>query len=394
MKSSRTSAICVIVAVALLAACGSDDDAASSATTTAEASAESSASSAADTTVAAENTTAVEQSTVAVETTVAATETTATASADVDTTPAIVAAANAFLDTLADDERSSVSFDFTDTTQRQLWSNLPEGLFQRDGLMWGDLREETQNAWLALMQVTLSADGYERVLAEWTADDQLAGDGGLSYGMQYYWVAIIGTPSETEPWQWQWGGHHVTVNATVVGSEISLTPSFIGVQPGTYDLDGNEIRPLGDIEDEAFALVDSLDATQQGAAVLGDTLIDLVLGPGEDGRTIESEGLAGSAMTAEQQAAMLQLIGHYGELANDEDAAARMAELEAGLADTYFAWYGPTTAGSGMYFRITGPTIVIEYSGQSMGGDAADHVHGIYRDPTNDYGAALGAGLS
>ena len=70
-----------------------------------------------------------------------------------------------------------------------------------------------------------------------------------------------------------------------------------------------------------------------------------------------------------------------------------MAELKANIDKTYLAWYGPTTAGSGIYFRVTGPNVVIEYSGQSMGGNTANHIHGIYRDPTNDYGAALGAGL-
>jgi len=147
------------------------------------------------------------------------------------------------------------------------------------------------------------------------------------------------------------------------------------------------VRPLGDIEDEAFALVNSLDATQQGAAILGSTSIDLVLGPGQDGKTIQPEGLPASQMNADQQAALLKLISHYAGLVNDTAAAARMAEIQSGLDKTYFAWYGPTTPGSAAYFRITGPTIVVEYSPQQMGGDPANHIHGIYRDPTNDYGA-------
>jgi uncharacterized protein DUF3500 len=170
--------------------------------------------------------------------------------------------------------------------------------------------------------------------------------------------------------------------------EHRADPSFIGVQPGQYtDANGNTIRPLGDIEDEAFALVNSLDATQQKVAVLGSSTIDLVLGPGQDGKTIQAEGLPAAQMTADQQAALLKLIGHYTGLANDTTAAARMAEVKSTLDQTYFAWYGPTTKGSAAYFRITGPTLVIEYSPQQMGGDAANHIHGIYRDPTNDYGA-------
>jgi hypothetical protein len=311
-------------------------------------------------------------------------------------TPNIVAAANAFLATLNDTEKESVLFDWTDIEQKQRWSNFPQGLFERTGLMWGNMSETQQNAWLQVMQATLSSEGHNRVIAEWNADDVLAaqeggsaGPGGqLQFGKQYYWIALIGTPSETEPWQWQWGGHHVTINATIVGPTISLTPSFIGVQPATYiDANGNTVRPLGDIEDEAFALVNSLDATQQQAAILGDTPIDLVLGPGQDGKTLQPEGLPASQMTTDQHAALLKLIGHYTGLVNEEDAAARMAELQSTLDQTYFAWYGPTTPGSAAYFRITGPTLVIEYSPQQMGGDPANHIHGIYRDPTNDYGA-------
>ena len=354
-----------------------------------------------------------------------------------DATPKIVAAANAFLATLDSTQKASVQFEWSNTAQKQRWSNLPEGLYTRAGLRWGTLSAAQQNAWLAVMQATLSTAGYNRVMAEWDADDALAaaqgsssgtgttgtpatgaagggtppadnagrtppagggtgGGGGLLFGKRYYWVALIGAPSATTAWQWQWGGHHVTVNATIVGANISLTPTFIGAQPASYtDASGKIVRPLGDIEDEAFALLNSLDATQQKAAVLGSTGIDLVLGPGQDGKTIQAEGLAASQMNTTQQTALLTLIGHYTGLVNDDDAVARTAEIKAGLAQTYLAWYGPTTKGSAAYFRIAGPTVVIEYSPQGGGGTgtglggslSTDHIHGIYRDPTNDYGA-------
>ena len=380
-----------------LAACGSGDDASTS--TEAAATATTAAAATAATDAAADTTTAATEATAAAaDTTAAAADTTAATSAEGDATPAIVAAANAFLDSLTEEERAAVLFDFTDTEQRQQWSNLPEGLYERDGLMWGDLDEDSQQAWLAAMQAILSDEGYAQVIGEWHADDQLGGGGGggNTYGQDYYWVAIIGTPSETDAWQFQFGGHHVTVNATIQGSDVSVTPSFIGAQPTTYDADGTEVRPLGTIESDAYALLASLDSDQQSAAVLGGTLIDLVLGPGEDGTTIESQGVAGVDLTAEQQQLLITLMSHYGGLVNEEDAAARMEQLTAEIADTYFAWYGPTDPAdtSGIYFRVTGPSIVIEYSGQQMGGDATDHIHGIYRDPTNDYGPAFGAGLS
>ncbi|MFF5085043.1 DUF3500 domain-containing protein [Actinoplanes sp. NPDC000266] len=354
-------------------------------------------------------------------------------------TAGIVAAANAFLGTLSSTEKDSVLFDRGDKEQQQRWSNFPEGLFTRAGLMVGNLDQSKVDAFLTLMRTTMSTEGYNRVMAEWAADDALAatdsssgtgtasgapgggmsggppsgampggsggpsggampsgmgssggtGMGSMQYGKKYYWMAIIGEPSATEAWQWQFGGHHVTVNATVKGDDLSMTPSFIGAQPGTYTSDGAEVRPLGDIIDEAYALVSSFDAADKKKAVLGSSYIDLVLGPGEDCKTIQSEGLAGADMSAEQQTAFLKLIDEYGSLANDTKAATRLAQLKTDLAKTYFAWYGPTTSGSASYFRVTGPHLVIEYSPQSMGGDAADHIHGIYRDPTNDYGGTV-----
>jgi hypothetical protein len=215
------------------------------------------------------------------------------------------------------------------------------------------------------MKASLSTEGYDRVLAEWAADDAnatLTGQPEL-FGKRYYYVALIGNPSETDPWMWQFGGHHLAVNATVAGGRVSATPSFIGDQPASYtDADGAIVRPLGDIETEAFALVNSLDDTQKKAAVLGSTPIDLVLRPGQDGKSIAPEGVPLGQLTPAQQAPAVTLIGHYAGLVNDVDAAARLAEVTSTLDQTYLAWYGPTTAGSAAYSRVTGPTLVIEYA--------------------------------
>lgn len=214
---------------------------------------------------------------------------------------------------------------------------------------------------------------------------------GALFGSKYYYFALIGQPSETDPWQWHYGGHHVTINATIVGPNLALTPSFIGVQPATYtDAKSQTVRPLGDIEDDAFALINTLDATQRPTAALGDTPIDRVLGPGQDGKTIPPAGLSAAQMNAEQKRALVRLIRHYGGLANDAATRRRMDAIESTLDQTYLAWYGPTTPGSAAYFRVTGPMLVIEYAPQGKrggGGASPDHIHGIYRDPTNDYGA-------
>ena len=115
-----------------------------------------------------------------------------------------------------------------------------------------------------------------------------------------------------------------------------------------------------------------------------------MLGPGEDGKTIQPEGIKAPALNAGQQQMLLDLVREWVGILNDEAAAAKMAEIKANLPETWFAWSGPTTNGSSAYFRIQGPTLLIEYSPQGTRGSVApNHIHTIYRDPTNDYGERL-----
>jgi hypothetical protein len=110
----------------------------------------------------------------------------------------------------------------------------------------------------------------------------------------------------------QFGGHHLAINLTIGGSQASMTPSLPAAQPATFTVEGRTVRPLGDENDKAFALVNALDATQRGQAVLNYRVADLVLGPGQDGRTIQPEGLRASGMTPAQQAMLLGLIDEVG----------------------------------------------------------------------------------
>jgi hypothetical protein len=181
----------------------------------------------------------------------------------------------------------------------------------------------------------------------------------------------------------QFGGHHVAINLTLGGGQASMTPSLPAAQPATYTIEGRTVRPLGAENDKAFALINSLDNTQRSQAILTYRVADLVLGPGQDGRTIQPEGVRASALTAAQQAMLMELIREWAGIMNDAYAGSRMAEIRTKLPETYFAWSGPTTNGSAAYFRIQGPTLVIEYAPQG----GVDHIHTIYRDPTNDYGA-------
>jgi hypothetical protein len=318
-----------------------------------------------------------------------------------DATARIVSSAQAFLATLDDAGRTKGQFPF-DSHQKTRWSNLPTGIFKRDGLRLGDLAPAQRAAAMTLLSTAFSKDGYRKVVEIMGGDEVLpgapggpprpggsgggpGGGGGLRFGKDEYYLAFLGVPSVRTPWMLQFGGHHLAINMTLAGHQATLAPSHTAAQPASYSVEGRTIRPLGAENDRAFALMATLDGSQRSQAILGYTVSDLVLGPGQDGRAIQPEGLRASALNASQQAMLMDLAREWAGIANDALAAPRIDEIRAGLPETYFAWSGPTTNGSAAYFRIQGPRLVIEYAPQR----GVDHIHTIYRDPTNDYGAGL-----
>lgn len=326
-----------------------------------------------------------------------------------DTTGKTVAAAKALLATLNDAARAKVSFAFN-SDQKSKWSNLPEGIFKRNGLRWGDMSAAQRDATMKLLASALSKQGLQKVKEIMEGDEVLklgpgggapgsgqqggrpAGTSGPNFGRDEFYLALLGTPSLTEPWIIQFGGHHLAINVTIVGKSNVLTPSLPAAQPSTYKLNGETVRPLGRENDKGFVLINALDAAQQKQAILPYQIGGLVLGAGEDGKTIQPEGIKVSALNAAQKEKLLDVVHEWVGILNDEAAAAKMTEIKANLAETWFAWSGPTTPGSGAYYRIQGPTVFIEYSPQasrSSGGLDTNHIHTMYRDPTNDYGARL-----
>ena len=200
----------------------------------------------------------------------------------------------------------------------------------------------------------------------------------MRFGEDEYFLAFVGTPSITTPWMLQFGGHHLAINLTLSGTQASMAPSLPAAQPASYAFEGRTVRPLGNENDKGFALVNALDEAQRSQAILNYRVADLVLGPGQDGRTIQPEGIRASAFTPAQQTMLLDLVREWTGIMNDAFAEPRMAEIRTNLPQTYFAWSGPTTNGSAAYFRIQAPTLVIEYAPQN----SVDHIHTIYRDPT------------
>ena len=308
-----------------------------------------------------------------------------------------VSAARGFLATLDDRQRARVSLELNKNT-RSNWSNLPTGAVfqngstQRNGVKLGDMTAAQQDAALALVAATLSPTGYQKVINIVNGDETLERASAPSrpaatrtrFGRAEYYIAILGTPSATQAWMIQFGGHHLAINITLAGAQNVLTPSHTGAQPSMYTFNGQAIRPLGKENDKAFALMNALNAAQQKQAILDYQVSDVVLGPGHDGEVIQPEGVRASGFNEAQRAMLLDLMSEWVSILNDTAAAAKMAEIKTHLADTYFAWSGPTTNGSRVYFRIQGPTAMIEYAPQGSG---TDHIHTFYRDPTNDYGA-------
>jgi hypothetical protein len=358
-------------------------------------------------------------------------------------TAQMVKAANAFLVTLDAKQRQSVLYAFDDEQQRARWSNFPTGFVPRGGINLRSMIPAQRSAAMALLSSALSTKGFEKVQEIMEGDEvnkedeakgggggpggrggrgnpqpgdnggprpggngpppggdgngpRPGGPGGLGadlFGKDLYYISFLGTPSEKTPWMLQFGGHHLALNITVDGPQDILTPTLTGAQPALYTKDGKTVRPLGQESDKALALLHALDEGQKKQAVLSYQLADLVLGPGQDGKVIQPEGLKATAMNERQRAMLLDVISEWAGIINDSAAAARMAQLRADIHETWFAWSGPTDGTPGKnitaYYRIQGPHLVIEYAPQGLGGDPSLHVHTMYRDPTNDYGNGL-----
>jgi Protein of unknown function (DUF3500) len=274
------------------------------------------------------------------------------------------------------------------------WSNLPDQLFPRAGLRMDTLNDTQKAAVDKILQAALSPEGYTQVTQITTADGVLATQGGpqLDFGADHYWVRILGTPAAAGKWNVQYGGHHLAVNVTVDGKDTTLAPTLWGAQPASYASAGNTTEPLGGETTKAFALVDALDQTQQDAAILDTPVTEIVLGAGQDGKTLAQEGVQASTFNDAQRKLLLDLVDEWITPLTGEEAAAKLAAVEQNLDRTTFAWYGSTQIGNPIYYRVQGPTFTIEFAhqqGQGANAGGITHIHSIYREPGNDYGAQL-----
>lgn len=331
------------------------------------------------------------------------------AAASADAVARAVSAANAFLASLDPALRSKALLPLRPDL-RARWSNLPTGTVMqpdrastktprpRNGVRLGELTPAQYDAVLALLRAVLSPDGFQKVVDIVAGDEELekrmgparAATALVRFGRAEYYMAILGQPSQTTPWMMQFGGHHLAINLTMTGSNRTMAPSHLGAQPSSFSLDSRTVRPLGDELDKGVALINALDASERKLAILGYAVADTVLAAGEDGKTIQPEGVKASTFNASQKKMLLDLVGEWVGVIDQAEAAVKMREIENRIADTYFAWSGPTTREGGAYFRVQGPTVVIEYAPQAVNQKGPDgrpeHIHTIYREPSNDYG--------
>jgi len=315
----------------------------------------------------------------------------------------VVTAANAFLETLSDEERDSALFDFDDEVKKTGWSNFPTSFVARNGLALGDLTDEQAAAELAVMEAALSEQGYDRLVGIREADAYLnanrsssgetdsggPGGGALNFGADLYYLAFFGEPSETEQFMVQFGGHHLAYNLTYAGANVSLTPSLTAIEPSQFDYEGQSYDPLADEKESIFAALGSLTEEQLAAAELGENYDDLLLGPGIDGPFPDPEGVVVSDLTQEGQDAVTAAVRAWVGDIDEEAAEALIAQYASAYDETYIGWAGGTTLDdTETYVRIDGPAVWIEFSNQAGIEVEGVHQHTIVRDQSADYGGS------
>ena len=302
---------------------------------------------------------------------------------------AMTDAANAFLGTLDDAQRERVELPLDHPERRKL-TNLPARP-DAGGLRLGDCDEQQVAALCDLMATLFSEQGYAKMCHIMLADDQLlkGGQARPGFGTEDFAVVIFGEPSPDAPWAFQLDGHHLGVNLAIDGTRLTMSPSFIGTQPEAFHLADKRIRPLAGEIDGAFKLVNSLDPELQKQAIVKPKRGRIRTGPGTDGEVPEPAGVSCAKFDDVQKVKLMMLVAQWVNDLPPEQAKARFDQLRGEVDQMHFSWQGPTAAVSDVSYTIQGPSLIIEYACQNLGGKPTDHLHTMYRDPTNEYGKQL-----
>lgn len=297
-------------------------------------------------------------------------------------------AATAVLATLDEAQMEKVRFAL-DSEDRFDWHFVPKA---RKGLPLGDLNEDQRKAVMELLMATLSEAGFTK------ATDIIALESVLAVlennperrNPDLYHLCVFGEPAAEGTWAWSFEGHHLSMNFTIVDGRLAGTPSFLGANPGEV-ADGPRagLRVLGDEEDLARKLAVSLaaDEGRRETAFLEQTPREILTFNQAEIEPLPRAGIGWEELTEEGREQLWQLIRLYVGRHRAEFEQLELERIEAaGREHITFAWAGGLEPGQGHYYRIQGPTFLVEYVNVQ---DGAGHPHTVWRDPRNDFGRDL-----
>ncbi|WP_200308736.1 DUF3500 domain-containing protein [Streptomyces adelaidensis] len=318
-------------------------------------------------------------------------------------TAPVIDAANAFLAGLSDDQKTSTQFT-VHSTEWRLWSNIDS--YDRQGVSLADLSDDQQALGTALLKAALSADGLEtteKIRKINQAAGEAIGNTDAFNEDAFYWT-VMGTPSDTEPWGFQFDGHHLVVNYFVLGDQVVMSPCFWGSEPTSMEIDGETVTVCHEEVVASLAFINSLTEAQQAVAIESSTKSNesMKAGAFSDNTVQAYTGLRGNKLTAAQKKKLLGIVEAFAGRAKADAAKVRMAEVAKHLADTYVTWAGGTGDDDAFYVRVHSPVVWVEVDCQGPGplagaygasqgdGPTQKHVHSIVRTPNgNDYGKEL-----
>ena len=310
--------------------------------------------------------------------------------------------ATKFLASLTPEQQGKAALPF-EGDERFKWHFVPAPpTFERRGLLLKDMNEAQGKLAHDVLKSGLSQRGYltarsiidlETVLGALEAAQRASAGrqgGGINRDPERYFFTVFGRPSPRGPWGWRVEGHHVSLHFTVVnGSLVASSPAFFGSNPAEVrEGPKRGLRILGAEEDAARALVQSLDGGQRAKAVIDTTApSDMVTMADVDIKPLSPTGIGANVLKPSQRDLLMKLIDAYTGLMAPDIAADRMARLKkAGVDHIAFAWAGPIERGQKHYYRMQGPTFLVEYDNTQNDGN---HIHSVWRDFQGDFGRDL-----
>jgi hypothetical protein len=301
-------------------------------------------------------------------------------------------AATTMLASLDEEQRASATFAFDDE-ERMRFHFIPIEMFERRGVMIAGMTEPQRERAHDLLRAGLSQKGYLTATQIMALEDVLlALEGGdrRARDRDEYFFSFFGTPAPDASWAWRFEGHHLSLHFTVVAGEVTVaSPAFVGANPAEVR-EGPQAgsRPLGDREDAGRAVVMALDPAQRRQAIIQvDAPRDILTGNAVRVDPLAPVGIAVAELEREQQERVMDLIDIYLSLMADDIAQARMSRLSASdVGEITFAWAGSVEPGEPHYYRVQGPTFLIEYDNTQ---NDANHIHSVWRDFQGDFGEDL-----